>query len=253
MTIMLTPAGRRTDPRVIDRIQYKSRTAFSDNKRTHLFLIDVDDERASPQQLTDGRYYDHAISWSPRGDEIAFLSNHEIEPDANNNSDIFAVSTNGRVRQITTTAGCEYEPQWSPDGRWIAYTATRRDVTSIDSVAEDTHVWIIDSGGGRGREMTLSQDRRARSPRWASDSRSIYFLAGDRGKTSIYEIQLPSAKVQGLPLYTIAGEAGGPFGIVDPRISRDETSTGNQKYQIGSFSIAARTITAPRSGVTSAW
>jgi Tol biopolymer transport system component len=104
-------AGRSTDPRVIDRIQYKSRSAFSDNKRTHLFLIDVDDERASPQQLTDGRYYDHAVSWSPRGDEIAFLSNREVEPDANNNSDIFAVTTNGRVRQITTTAGCEYEPR----------------------------------------------------------------------------------------------------------------------------------------------
>jgi len=245
-------AGRSTDPRVIDRIQYKSRMAFSDNKRTHLFLIDVDDERAIPQQLTDGRYYDHAVSWSPRGDEIAFLSNREVEPDANNNSDIFAVTTNGRVRQITTTVGCEYEPQWSPDGRWIAYTATRRDVTSIDSVAEDTHVWIIDSGGGRGRELTLAQDRRARSPRWASDSRSILFLAGDRGKTGIYEVQLPSAKVQGLPLYAIDGEAGGPLGIVDPRISRDENSTGNQKYQIGSFSIAARTTIAPRPGVTSA-
>ena len=80
-----------------------------------------------------------------------FLSNHESDPDANNNSDIFAVDLSGQVRQITQTNGCEYEPVWSPDGKSIAYTATRRDVTTIDSVAEDTHVWVIDASGNDAR------------------------------------------------------------------------------------------------------
>ena len=100
-----------------------------------------------PRQLTPGSSYDHALTFSPHGNEIAFLSNHESDPDANNNSDIFAVDLHGQVRQITTTKGCEYEPVWSPDGKWIAYTATKRDVTTIDSVAEDTHVWVIDAAG----------------------------------------------------------------------------------------------------------
>ncbi len=46
--------GRRgDDPRVIDRIQYKSRTSFSDNRRTHVWVVDV--ERPMPLQLTCGR------------------------------------------------------------------------------------------------------------------------------------------------------------------------------------------------------
>ncbi len=111
-------ASRNDDPRVIDRIQYKSRTAFSDRLRTHVWVTEVDSPQ--PRQLTSGPFYDHALSFSPKGDEIAFLSNHEPDPDAKNNSDIFAVNLQAEVRQITDTAGCEYEPAWSPDGKWIA-------------------------------------------------------------------------------------------------------------------------------------
>ena len=176
------------DPRVIDRIQYKSRTSFSDRLRTHVWVADVD--APQPRQLTMGLFYDHALSFSPSGDEIAFLSNHETDPDANNDSDIFAVDLHGQVRQITNTRGCEYEPAWSPDGKWIAYTATKRDLTTIDSVAEDTHVWVIESGGGAGRELSADFDRRARSPRWSPDSKTVFFLAGSRGLTRIHSIGL---------------------------------------------------------------
>src|SRR6185295_6452651 len=108
------------------------------------------------------------------------------DPDANNNSDIFAVDIGGQVRQITDTKGCEYEPVWSPDGKWIAYTATKRDVTTIDSVAEDTHPWIIAASGGGGRELATNLDRRVRSPQWSVDSRSVWFLASDKGYATIF-------------------------------------------------------------------
>ncbi|HEX8072566.1 MAG TPA: S9 family peptidase [Pyrinomonadaceae bacterium] len=186
----VTAPGERTtrpDPLVVDRIQYKSRTSFSDALHTHVWLVDVD--APAPRQLTTGPSYDHALAFSPRGDEVAFVSNHEPDPDARNNSDIFAVALDGRVRQLTNTPGCEYQPAWSPDGRLIVYVATKRDVTTIDSVAEDTHVWVIAADGSApGREVSGELDRRATHPRWAEDSRSILFTAGDRGRTFIYRV-----------------------------------------------------------------
>jgi dipeptidyl aminopeptidase/acylaminoacyl peptidase len=96
------------------------------------------------------------------------------------------VNLQAQVRQITDTAGCEYEPAWSPDGKWIAYTATQRDTTTIDSVAEDTHVWVVDAAGNTRRELSAKLDRRARSPHWMPGGREVLFLAADQGRTLIY-------------------------------------------------------------------
>jgi len=218
------------DPRVINRLQYKSRTSFSDNRRTHVWLTTVD--RPEPRQLTSGNFYDHALSFSPRGNEIVFLSNHEADPDANNNSDIFGVDLNGQVRQITETRGCEYEPVWSPDGESIAFTATRRDVTTIDSVAEDTHLWVMDASGNNRRELTAEQDRRARNPRWL-DSRNLLFLAADHGQTLLYRVVVGGGRVRPALESPYFAVPGAPESY--PKQSLDQ-------FQVSSYSIRSATV-----------
>ncbi|MCH2279843.1 MAG: hypothetical protein MK358_13365, partial [Vicinamibacterales bacterium] len=116
------------DPIVITRYLYKptaseGMTRFNDNRRVHIFIFDRLANRV--HQLTSGRYYEHSIDWSPRGDEIVFISNHEPDPDRTFNYDIHAVRVeNGEVRRVTDTASAEYQPKWSPDGRSIAYLGT---------------------------------------------------------------------------------------------------------------------------------
>jgi len=228
---------RADDPRVIDRLQYKSRTSFSDDRRTHVWLVEID--RPQPQQLTTGLFYDHSVSFSPRGDEIVFLSNHEQDPDANNNSDIFAVDLSGQSRQITQTKGCEYDPVWSPDGKWIAYTATKRDVTTIDSVAEDSHPWIISASGDEKRELAPDLDRRVRDPQWSPDGSAVYFLAGDRGYTTIYRASIEGRKPTRFSLLVVDGELGGGFDPQDSKLPTEMSPSVSlaQPFQISSFSI----------------
>ena len=233
---------RGDDPRVIDRIQYKSRTSFSDNRRTHVWVVEVD--RPVPLQLTSGAFYDHAVSYSPLGDEILFLSNHESDPDAFNNSDIFAVDLGGQTRQITQTKGCEYDPAWSPDGRSIAYTATKREITTIDSVAEDAHLWVIPATGGNGKELTLDGDRRVRDPRWSADGRSIVYLAGDHGYTTMFRMSPEGGKASRFSIHLWQGEIVGSFSEQETKLS---TTAGAGAalpqpvaFQITSFSFSNR-------------
>jgi dipeptidyl aminopeptidase/acylaminoacyl peptidase len=175
------------DPRVITRIQYKSRTSFSDNLQSHIFVADLETRKL--RQITSGLYYDHSIDWSPKGDEIVFVSNHEPDSDRVNNTDLFTVNVNTfTVRQLTKTKGCEWMPVFSPDGNEIAYLGTKREITTIDSVAEDSHVYLIPAQGGEFREPSRQLDRRASNVTWHPSGKQLLFLAGDHGKTGIYTV-----------------------------------------------------------------
>lgn len=173
-----------TDPRAITRLQYKSRTAFSDDRREHIWIVDAA-SGARPRPLTRGAFHEHSISWS--GNLIAFASNRGTAPEAVHNYDLFVADANtGAVRRLTDTPGVEAEPVFSPDGSRIAYTATVRAVTTIDSVAEDAHVWTIPTAGGMAREVNHGLDRRSRAPGWSKSGDEIHFLAGDRGRQLVY-------------------------------------------------------------------
>src|SRR3546814_8684323 len=67
------------DPIVITRYWYRPARGFpdrfNDNKHLHLFVADV--AGGAVTQLTDGRYYEHSVDWSPDGRKLLFVSNHE--------------------------------------------------------------------------------------------------------------------------------------------------------------------------------
>jgi dipeptidyl aminopeptidase/acylaminoacyl peptidase len=178
----LDPPSPAQDPIVITRVLYKSRTALSDNRRTHIYVVPAGG--GTPKLLTPGGRDQHSLDWTA-GEEIVFLSNPEPDPDTLLNYDIHAVNpSTGAIRQITKTPGVEMYPRISPDGKTIAYTATTRRITTIDSVAEDAHVWLVPLAGGAARQLNPKLDRRCMAPQW--DGNAVLYLAQDQGKTTLY-------------------------------------------------------------------
>lgn len=177
------------DPRVITRLQYKSRTSFSDSMQSHIFIVDTGTRQL--RQITTGPYAEHSIDWSPKGNDIVFVSNHEPDPDKVNNTDLFVVNvSNFMIRQLTKTKGCEWTPLFSPDGNEIAFIATKREITTIDSVAEDSQAYIIPVQGGDWRDISGKEDRRVSSIRWqpagGNKATGLAYVVGDHGKTLVY-------------------------------------------------------------------
>ena len=220
------PAPGRQDPLVVNRIQYKTRTGFSDNRLSRIFVVPA--AGGEPRAITNGPN-DHSIDWGANGSEIVFLSSREGDPDDHLNYDIFAVHVlTGRVRQITRTPGVELDPRVSPDGRSIVYVATTRTITTIDSVAEDAHVWVVPYLGGEPRELNRALDRRSSSPLWSADGRSVLYTAGDHGKTLVYSVPLSGGV--STPLFDRRAQAGAVsvskdgtvvFGLSDPVMPRE--------------------------------
>ena len=83
------------DPMVITRYLFKpgaaeGLTRFNDNRRLQIQMVDLVSHE--PRPLTSDTYHNHSLDWSPKGDEILFVSNREADPDRVFNYDLFAVS-----------------------------------------------------------------------------------------------------------------------------------------------------------------
>ena len=198
------------DPIYITRFLYKptaseGNTRFNDNRRLHLFLLDVATGRT--RQLTDGIHDEHSIDWSPTGDDIAFVSNREPDADQFFNNDLFVIRVStGAIRRLTTTESAEYWPTWSPDGTQLAFEATKRGITDLETQMEDTHVWTMDASGGNRREAGVGIDNRQGPPQWSADGRSLFFTVQERGLVRLYK--LPSSGGAGQAVITDRGTVG---------------------------------------------
>jgi len=180
------------DPIVITRYLYKPTASdgnshFNDNKRLHIFAVDV--TSGISKQLTTGTHYEHSVDWSPNGNEIAFISNREPNEDQFFNYDILTLDpATGETRRLTATENAEYRPRWSPDGTMLVYEATKRGLTDLETTMEDTHVWVMDAGGGNRRELTGAIDNRQGEPGWTDDGSAVLFTVQERGNVRLYRM-----------------------------------------------------------------
>ena len=87
-------------------------------------------------------------------------------------------SAGGTATRLTADTGQDLMPRYSPDGKWIAYTAS-------DQGNQD--VYVIPAEGGEARRLTFESDVVAKAPTrwgpdnmvvtWTPDSRNIVFLS----------------------------------------------------------------------------
>ncbi len=75
----------------------------------------------------------------------------------------------GKPRRLTTSQQREYEPIFSPDGKWVAY------VTWSDE--EGGHLWKVSAEGGTPVRLSQTPAFYA-SPRWSPDGEKILFIMG---------------------------------------------------------------------------
>ncbi len=194
-----TPAG---DVKAFSRVMFKTRTGFTDDRRTHVWL--VPSAGGEPRLVTPGRYDEHSIAWAPDSRRLAFVSDRSSDPDDTFANDIFVVDvTTGALQRITDTPSAEFSPTWSPDGQWIAFEGWIRPNNTKDSPAEDAKGYVVAAGGGVPRRIAPALDRRVTEVTWHPTGRSILFSAADRGANVIYRVGVTDS----IPEVVVGGRA----------------------------------------------
>jgi dipeptidyl aminopeptidase/acylaminoacyl peptidase len=187
---------RKTKPPiVIDRYHFKQdRSGYLKRLYSHLWLFDVANRKAEP--LTTGSFEDTSPAWSPDGTRIAFVSERGPDPDRTEDSNVFVVEAKAgsEPHPVTTFAGPDGAPAWSPDGKWIAYLTgdePRFSAYQLQKLA------VVPADGGAPRVLTASLDRSVSGPlRWTPDGTHLLFLVADDRTTYVGRIQVEGGPIE---------------------------------------------------------
>ena len=174
-----TTGKKSAKPYVIDRYRFKLDVSGYqyDKRKTHLYLFDVATKKTDT--LTKGNYNEGSSQWSPDGTSIVFVSNRTEDPDKNSNSDIFTIEakTGSVEKQITSWKGSDNSPQWSPDGKSVAYLRSTSDANYI--MYDQPILCVVPATGGESLLLSKSLDRPVSNPRWNKDGKNITAVVTD--------------------------------------------------------------------------
>jgi dipeptidyl aminopeptidase/acylaminoacyl peptidase len=174
--------------RLITGLLYRHWTTWEGKTRSHLLSVSLADGKTADLTPGDrevppfslGGPDDYAVS--PDGAEVSFVMNTDDIPAAGTNNDIFVVPVEGGMpHKITSNPGADNSPQYSPNGKYLAY----RSQTRAGYESDKWRLVVLDRATGKLTLPTDAVDRSVNSFTWAPDSTRLFFTADDRGHQAI--------------------------------------------------------------------
>ena len=182
--------------KIFTHLLYRHWNTFSENKRSHLFVVSAETDAAQPQaasprDLTPGDYDvppfhlagQDMSAISPDSRELAYTSNiDEIEGTSTNNEIFVVPISGGAPKKIAKSPGSDSIPRYSPDGATLAWRSMARAGYEADRAV----LLLYDRKSGQTRPLTDGFDRSVESFAWSADSAGIFFVAQDHGTAPIW-------------------------------------------------------------------
>lgn len=145
----------------------------------------------SVRQLTQNpRGWDHLRPrWTPDGEQIIFVESNGFI------NKLQIVQRDGRrQRSLTDNAGASAFPNWSPDGRWIAYLSDRSGVWAI---------YVVDAACVTEQcssAVPLNHNPiNVFSMTWLPDSQGLAYVATDDGQSTLWLVMLDGEEHRLMP------------------------------------------------------
>ncbi|MDB6131721.1 MAG: tolB, partial [Verrucomicrobiales bacterium] len=115
--------------------------------------------------------------WSPDSRSICYVSRYATRPS------LFVMPVEGGSPRRLSVGGVSNitEPDWSPDGKTIVFTAQMGSF----------NICTIPSEGGNATVITDGED-----PAWASNSRTVIFTRRESGKRVLSLLDVPTKHVK---------------------------------------------------------
>jgi dipeptidyl aminopeptidase/acylaminoacyl peptidase len=184
-------------PIVLDRFHFKHDVDgyLSATSRSHLYLFDVA-SRKLDVLTSDKNFDDSGAEWAPDGKQIAYISNHEKDPDQSDKDEIYLIEARGGADPRRLSVGYSASGQklsWSPDGKLISYLVgyeAKYNAYNMDRLA------VLNVADGSSRVLTDKFERGIESPEFTADGSAIDVLVPDDRSQYPARVSLRDGKVE---------------------------------------------------------
>lgn len=138
--------------------------------------------------------------WSPQGDQIAFLSARQTNPETDGQRELYVVKPDGSaVRQLTSKSrspsfggiGEVVQYSWSPQGTKIAFVRE-------GSTQGRGSLYVVDLSSGETTQVMLRDADADTAPSWSADGQDLVFAARVDGAYDLFRWSLVEARVANL-------------------------------------------------------
>ena len=183
-----------------DKLLFRHWTDYTDGKFWHIIIYNI--AKDTYTDVTPGEFHSPTFSpsgpegfaFSPDSKELCYLSNHDPHPEASTNADLWVVPVEGGTARNLTADNKAWDgsPQYSPDGRYIAY----RFQTVPGYESDRFRLAVVDRRTGAKTVLTEAFDNWVDAYKWTPDSKAICFLGEERGYEPLFKVTLANKKIE---------------------------------------------------------
>jgi dipeptidyl aminopeptidase/acylaminoacyl peptidase len=195
-------AASKVKAHVATRLLYRHWKSWKEGMRSHVFVVAAAGGEAKDMSPGDydappfslGGPTDYAFS--PDAKELAFVSNHDKVEATSTNADVWIVPVRGGTAKNITAANHGYDgsPQYSPDGRYIAY----RSQATPGYESDRFRLMLYDRQTNQSKSLSESLDSWIDEFVFSPDGKTIYLEAEERGRGPIYSVSVSGGPVRKL-------------------------------------------------------
>ena len=186
-------------PIVIDTFHFKQDVDgyVTARSRKHLHLLDVG-SGALTALTTTAEYNDDMPAWSPDGKLIAYISNHNKEPDQSGVDEVYLIEA------VAGAAPRRLAEVFSPNHQRLAFSPDGKLISLLQGFEPRHYAYITDRlavvsvSDGHLRPLTDKLDRAVAAPFFAADGKSIGFLVEDDGSNYPARVDLVTGEIERL-------------------------------------------------------
>ena len=172
----------------------------------HPFVADFDGEKISnPVDIMEGEPFEspmkpfggiEQLAWNTTSDKVAYTSRKKVgkEYSLSTNSDVYEYDLKTKETRNLSEGimGYDTNPQYSPDGKSIAWQSMEHDGYESDQ----NRLMVMDLESGKKTFVSKDFDSNVDAFCWSNDSKTIYFTGVWHAKTQIYAADVANCTVK---------------------------------------------------------